>query len=147
MLNDVSLLNFQDYAVNPSRMAIALWDAQRNLSRVKAIQWGNQHEEDARLQYEGETGFKVEKCGLFVSREDPEFGASPDGVIIGDRLLEIKCPFSLKDENLATLKEVKSTQFFTVESAGLKLKRAHSYFYQVQLAMYVTGYRKTDFVI
>ena len=57
-----------------------------------AMEWGTLTEPDARAAYEFETGRKVETVG-FVSH--PGFvhaGASPDGLVGEDGLIEIKCP-------------------------------------------------------
>ena len=139
---------FKDYVDNPKKKAAALWSPRPDLSRVKSIRWGNENEEVARAKYEEETGCTVQKCGLFVNKKEPLFAASPDGLIPAG-LLEIKCPFSLRFKDLNTLKkeDVPSSQFFTIENGKLKLKRSHGYFFQVQLAMYVTGLLRTDFVI
>lgn len=64
-----------------------------------AMQWGEEKEPEARLVYELITGNKVLETGLWLSEYYPEFGASPDGIIISNHLpeyalLEIKCPYS-----------------------------------------------------
>jgi putative phage-type endonuclease len=59
-----------------------------------AMDWGTQTEPDARAAYEFETGRKVETIG-FVGH--PGFrwaGASPDGLVGEDGLIEIKCPLT-----------------------------------------------------
>ena len=47
---------------------------------------------------------KVEKLGLCIDYEKPWYAASPDGAVYciccGHGVLEIKCPFSLKDKSL-----------------------------------------------
>ena len=141
---------FKDYVKgDPVKMAAAQWKPPVDLGKVRSVKWGRENEDNARIDYERAKNVKISKCGLFVSDEDPIFAASPDGVNKSEKcLLEIKCPFSLKDVQLNTLENVPSSQFFTCPEAGkLVLKQNHAYFYQVQLAMYVTGYRKTDFMI
>ena len=43
-------------------------------------------------------GFQAQECGLFVYKEEPFLGASPDLLVncdcCGEGLLEIRCPFS-----------------------------------------------------
>lgn len=46
----------------------------------------------ARSAYEIDTGNMVEECGLVAHPDIPMFGASPDGLVGDDGLLEIKCP-------------------------------------------------------
>jgi len=56
-----------------------------------AMQWGTDHEDEARMAYEFYQNAKVQKIG-FVQHNDLESGASPDGLVEDDGLTEIKCP-------------------------------------------------------
>lgn len=55
------------------------------------IEWGNDHEDEARELYEQITGRTVERVG-FAERDG--MGGSPDGLIHVDGMLEIKCPIN-----------------------------------------------------
>jgi putative phage-type endonuclease len=59
-----------------------------------ATEWGTLNEPGALAQYQMETGVKVETCG-FYEFEDWA-GASPDGLIEDDGLIEIKCPYYMR---------------------------------------------------
>lgn len=62
-----------------------------------ATEHGTFHEAGAQSEYEMETGNKVEECGFFPYKD--WLGASPDGLLQPDGLIEIKCPFGKrKDE-------------------------------------------------
>lgn len=55
--------------------------------------WGNEHEEDARADYERATGQLVLDAQDFVVHPDIDWmGCSPDGLLSTDGLIEIKCP-------------------------------------------------------
>lgn len=56
-----------------------------------AIEWGTATEPKARLEYESRTGNMVLEVGYVLHPTIEHAGASPDGVI-GEGLLEIKCP-------------------------------------------------------
>lgn len=57
-----------------------------------AMAWGTEQEPFARAEYEIRTGNFVDQCG-FVKHPTIEWcGASPDGTIGDDGLIEIKCP-------------------------------------------------------
>jgi putative phage-type endonuclease len=56
-----------------------------------AMQWGIDHEDEARVAYEFYENAKVQEIG-FVRHQDLESGASPDGLVGDDGLIEIKCP-------------------------------------------------------
>jgi len=59
-----------------------------------AMQWGTEQEPFARAAYETHTGQMVEEVG-FVPHPDIEAaGASPDGLVGDDGMVEIKCPSS-----------------------------------------------------
>jgi putative phage-type endonuclease len=59
-----------------------------------AMKWGTDNEPAARQAYADFTGNYVQTCGLAISDQVEFFGASPDGLVQGDGLLEIKCPTS-----------------------------------------------------
>ena len=58
----------------------------------QAMQWGVDHEPDAIASYENVTGRFVVGCGLIPHPAIPMSGASPDGLIGDDGLIEVKCP-------------------------------------------------------
>lgn len=57
-----------------------------------AMQWGTEHEPFARAAYELSTDSFVEQVGLIRHPEIIMTGASPDGLVSHDGLVEIKCP-------------------------------------------------------
>lgn len=60
-----------------------------------AALWGEEHEDEARSAYEAATGEFVDLVG-FVPHPDVKWlGASPDGLVGEDGLVEIKCPTTM----------------------------------------------------
>ena len=57
-----------------------------------AMQWGIEQEVFARAAYEIANDVTVEQVGFFIHPKIDRAGASPDGVVGKDGLLEIKCP-------------------------------------------------------
>jgi putative phage-type endonuclease len=57
-----------------------------------AMKWGVEYEDEARLEYEAATGNFVIETGFVDHPILPMFGASPDGLIGEDGLVELKCP-------------------------------------------------------
>ena len=57
-----------------------------------SMQWGTDTEPLARAAYEIETGVMVDEVGFIPHPAIPWSGASPDGLIGPDGLIEIKCP-------------------------------------------------------
>jgi putative phage-type endonuclease len=56
------------------------------------MRWGREYEKDARAAYEMQRGVLVDTCGFIVHPEVDRFGASPDGLVGDDGLIQIKCP-------------------------------------------------------
>ncbi len=57
-----------------------------------AMVWGTETEPQARAAYEFLTDADVAEEGFVLHPTIPDFGASPDGLVGTDGLLEIKCP-------------------------------------------------------
>ena len=121
-----------------------------DLSHVPAIKWGVQNECVARQQYTDlmsaqHEGFACSLTGLWINPLYAHMGVSPDGCTTcnccGEGLLEIKCPFSAKDDtsiNCKTCKFLTGTDY---------LNRKHRYYTQVQGQLLVTGKSFCDFFI
>jgi putative phage-type endonuclease len=94
-----------------------------------SIQWGTETEPLARLSYESETCNFVTEVG-FIKHPTIEWtGASPDGLVGDDGLIEIKCP------NTST--HIDTLLNDTIDKA---------YVYQMQWQMECTGRAWCDFV-
>ena len=57
-----------------------------------SMQWGIEQEPFARAAYEIATGQMVDECGFVPHPTIADAGASPDGLVGTDGLVEIKCP-------------------------------------------------------
>src|SRR5690625_4431335 len=102
--------------------------AEPEFSGNVATQWGHNHEPLAVLDYMSETGVNVVEAGFYIHPEHDWLGASPDGFVGEDGLLEIKCPFSLRDGGVFK-----------------KLEEQLHYYAQIQVQMACTGREWTDF--
>ena len=60
--------------------------------KTASMEWGTEHEDDARDAYWIKTGEVPELAGFLHHPDVPYLGASPDGLIGTDGLIEIKCP-------------------------------------------------------
>ena len=113
----------------------------KSLDGVEAVKYGILNEEPARIEFEQLAETKVFKCGLVVCLQFPFLAVSPDGLFLdidGNLcLLEIKCPFSMKDSDMIDVPYVQDDQ----------LKRKHCYYTQVQLTMFVCGIKTTHFYL
>jgi len=93
-----------------------------------AMQWGTDHEPEARTIYETIHELKVEETGL-VKHPQIEAGASPDGLVGKDGLIEIKCPNT-------------ATHITTL----IKGEAPKYYMSQMQGQMWITGRNWCDFI-
>jgi putative phage-type endonuclease len=96
--------------------------------KSEAMRWGTDNEPTARLEYELLTGNDVEETGLWI-HDTIKAGASPDGFVNKDGLLEIKCPM--------TATHIQTLKTKTIPKA---------YIAQVQGQMWITGRKWCDFV-
>jgi putative phage-type endonuclease len=93
-----------------------------------AMEWGTEKEPEARAAYSAKTSEIVEETG-FHKHPRLEAGASPDGLVSADGLVEIKCPSS------ATMIEYLRTR-----------QIPHKYILQMQFQMLCTDRGWCDFV-
>lgn len=73
------------------------------------------------------TGLNVTKSGLCVARTMPFLAASPDGLVGHDAVLEIKCPYTIRNKKITT----DELPYLVDVDGGLQLKKSHNYHYQV----------------
>lgn len=89
----------------------------------------------------------INKCGLIISLESGIFAASPDALVGPDCLLEVKCPFSIKD----TVRHIWPDKLLwlrrTDDAKIYKLDRKHAYYYQVVIQKFVSGRKWCDFFV
>ena len=82
---------------------------------------------------------EIKTCGLFIDIENPCLGASPDGLIDEDGLVEIKCPLSAEhltaEEAIKNLPQLKG--IFDKKNPD-KMNQNHRFFYQVQGQLNIT---------
>jgi putative phage-type endonuclease len=94
-----------------------------------AMQWGKDNEAQARVAYEVDSGNFVDQVAFVDHPTIKWFGASPDGLVNQDGLVEIKCPNS-------------ATHWSYIKDDGPPTK----YYIQMQAQMACTGRSWCDFV-
>jgi len=97
----------------------------------RATEWGNEQEPNAIKFYEQFTGHKVDPVG-FCKLTD-FFGASPDGLIGEDGVIEIKCPYN-------SINHVKHLLCQAPDDLP------DEYYWQIQAELLATGRAWCDFV-
>lgn len=94
-----------------------------------AMQWGTEQEPNARAAYEFKRDAEIKQIGFAIHPAIPDSGASPDGLIGDDGMVEFKCPNT-------------ATHIDTILSIGIDTK----YVKQMQWQMACTGRAWCDFV-
>ena len=83
-------------------------------------------------------------CGFVIHPDAPWLGSSPDGLVFDPTesppfgLIEIKCPNS---------RSYVDCKYLKMQSGTLKLKPSHSYYWQVQGQLLLTGMQWCDFIV
>jgi len=142
-----------------------------DLSRNPAIQHGKVGEERVIKEYENDNELKVKKSGIFVNEQWCYLGATPDGLIGDDGIVEVKCLYSARD--VACLfdyvaehqgvdqqgkaidvgggkKKKKSAKFSSlcleIFDGKLRLKRNFKYYHQVQGQLAISNRKYCIFI-
>lgn len=120
-----AILGHSPYMNRNSAMRAMVRDREglpREFAGNVATEWGNANEEGAIFEYEMETTHETEKVG-FIAYEDWA-GCSPDRLIGKDGGLEVKCPFSIRNDVKPVFKTWAEQEHYTD---------------QVQFSLFVTG--------
>ncbi|CAH2088763.1 unnamed protein product [Euphydryas editha] len=91
----------------------------KNLNHVPSLKHGIEHESIAIEQLESQLKIKIEPCDLFIDKEIPFLGATPDGVVGADTIIEIKCPITAFKTSLDKAIENKKVSFWKNLKMGL----------------------------
>ncbi|XP_018335510.1 uncharacterized protein LOC108744304 isoform X1 [Agrilus planipennis] len=113
----------------------------------EATKYGKMHEKDAIEVFEMTTNLKVKKSGLFIDKDYPFLGASPDGLINDDCLIEIKCPINSRDVHPIVAAMDKKLDFCEYKDNKVYLKKNHNYMYQIQGQLKITQRKLCYFVV
>ena len=125
-----------------------------DLSKLQAIKWGREHEKDAlrafySLEATKHVDFKLEKAGLFLDKARAYIGASPDALMYckchGKAVIEIKCPFNIKDAVI--IDSFQKCEFLTKINDSIILKSSHKYYTQLNSQMALAGTKIGYFVV
>lgn len=103
--------------------------------KSKAMEYGKINESLALKQLSNQENICIEKCGLFIDKYNACLGASPDGLIDNDGIVEIKCPFSaagLQTNSEAFMQRLPYLKFDKIKKCIVGLKKKHKYYYQIQ---------------
>jgi hypothetical protein len=118
-------------------------------SRAKAVVWGVNNENEAVKSFSNQTGLPVEETGIWL-HPSGLLGASPDGLVGKNHLIEVKCPYSARASTIADA--VDNIKDFCLSrnsktATSYTLRRKHVYWHQVQGQLHITGCEFCYFVV
>jgi len=112
-----------------------------------AVQHGRTYEAAAIKAYEKQEHAVVKKCGLFVNPLYCFLGASPDGLIGDEGLIEVKCPFAARN-NPISIEDIDRFSFLEAKpDRRIGLKRSHNYYQQIQGQLGITKRKYCHFIV
>lgn len=108
------------------------------MNGIKAIQWGRDHEQEAIAAFASSenlsvmpTGFWLHECGFL--------GASPDGLVGNDAIVEVKCPYQYRDSSMMeNIKHSKNYILVADSEGNVTINKNHAYYWQIQGQLYIT---------
>lgn len=106
---------------------------------LKCMKYGIENEALARKLYEEKTCNKVIQIGLVVPKFNLNIGASVDGLVNNDGIIEIKCPYKLYDE-------VKRNEYYrhkNIKSENINL----GHYCQIQGQLEILNREWCDYVV
>lgn len=118
-----------------------------NFSGNSATNYGIECEPLAKAAFEKEINIKIQPSGLFIDKTHNFLAASPDGLIECDGIIEIKCPYSIKDITPKDAVQSGKLKFATIQNGKCNLKTNDNYYFQIQGQLHVTQRTYCYFVI
>ncbi|CAC5411789.1 unnamed protein product [Mytilus coruscus] len=104
---------------------------------VKSVLHGKMYEQKAISLFEQKFQMKCQPCGLFISADKPFLGASPDALIGNDCVVEVKCPYTGRQESI-----VPGVNFSFLEYGkddNITLRKTSNYYDQIQGFFFFQG--------
>ena len=124
-----------------------------------SLRWGKENEASARKAYNqhmrdnSHPNLRTIQSGFVVHPQQGWLGCSPDDWVVDpdsadpNGIAEYKCPYSIRDTTPLQACSMKKNFFGKVEAGKFALRRSHTYFYQVQGALGITGRKWCDFTV
>ncbi|KAK5642243.1 hypothetical protein RI129_008410 [Pyrocoelia pectoralis] len=96
------------------------------------------------------TQLDVASCGLFIDEDYKYLGATPDGLVGLDSIVEIKCPYAARGKTIEEAVNEKLISYITLDPNDISkivLKPLDNYMYQIQGQLHITKRKQCYFVV
>lgn len=118
-----------------------------NLNGIKQIQYGRNNEKYAVDKFEMQFNLKVNQTGLHL-HPCGYLGASPDGLVGDNCIIEVKCPYKYRNQPLNVLKvEKKYIVHYEANSKKYIINKEHDYYHQIQGQLHILKKEKCYLVL
>lgn len=109
-----------------------------NLSHITAVAHGIEKEKQALEQMQEQESIIIKPCGLFIDKEYPFIGATPDGIVGEDTIVEIKCPITAYKSGLENAIKNNKIQIihYNKKTDTHDIKKTSNWYYQVQVSIF-----------
>ncbi|XP_076681864.1 uncharacterized protein LOC143375984 [Andrena cerasifolii] len=115
------------------------------LQNLRSLEYGRESEANSLRQLEEELGIDILSCGLFIDATVPHLGATSDGLMDDDTIIEVKCPDSAKD--LSPAEAIEKLPAIRRIFRGDGMNKIHHYYYQVQGQLPITNRQQALFCL
>lgn len=106
---------------------------------VPAINHGKTYENAAREQLLRQMKIDLYKeCGLFIDREHYFLGATPDGLLGVEGIIEIKCPWTAFKSKMSPDAAIQDGKISFWNKNTFEVDKNHDWYYQIQGQLHVT---------
>lgn len=117
-----------------------------SLENVRSIQYGINHEEAAIHAFEVLKDLKVEQTGIWLDQSGL-LGASPDGLVGVDAIVEVKCPYKHRNSSREEVLCDKMYCFEELDDGDYDIKENHPYYQQIQGQLHIMNRTLCYFVV
>ncbi|XP_072399541.1 uncharacterized protein [Diabrotica undecimpunctata] len=110
-----------------------------NLDGIKSIQWGRTHEKSGIEYLRNTLNLDVQPTGIWLTKSGL-LGASPDGLIGDDGIVEVKCPYTFRNEKLS--EKLKNSDKYIIsynDQDEVLINTEHNYYHQIQGCLHILG--------
>ena len=126
------------------RLARELVNSANKELNAEPVKHGKRYESTAIAAYEKMTASDVKSVGIVVSPTHPFLGCSPDGMVGTDRIVEVKCPYTARNNEITP---VSVPYLYTNYNGNLSLKESHPYYYQIMGTLFCTERKMCTLVV
>ncbi|XP_047516704.1 uncharacterized protein LOC125057211 [Pieris napi] len=120
-----------------------------NITHITSIAHGIKNEKIALQHLSAQNNIVIEPCGLFVDNKYHFLGASPDGLVGTDAIVEVKCPIAPGKVGMDEAIKRNKIQIYKYNKKTNQtvINKNSNWFFQVQGQLMITGREKCIFGI